>query len=477
MRTSLQQLKKIRQSDCMSFSRLVSIGSSLLLVSLHYFCFAAEAFTGINNQIAFCTSSKIRAMTSINKKARLSESSSNLMASSSTENEIVKAAKDMNGRAKDVSPLTEDELDMIVQSMKNIAPEKNELHWNEIRQLLADVAHLSHKDWDRTGDSAAALRKLLLGQHDGGLLMPDFQKMFRRIMEEGNWYGAASHASSYSEEQKPWVVLVTGVNGIRKTTSVYQPWFTQLLEEALVTPTGDEGKVTESVLPTGENSFFRQLDHMIISLTNVDFKRLYHLTSQLVTDQDDIDKGIIQSYSDYKAAIFARFRTLSEILGVLLVREANGQNLNVMIETSGRDIAMFHYVDKYFPSSDYNKLALHFFVDDLSHAESSVDQRMLREIRDGISALSSEDVQQIINANAGGPYGSEVLKGVQADSDRVWDQVVIGGEGGGVGKDWYKASIRIDGHSTEPWTARAIKPDGSEGTLHKFILPKHMQEK
>ena len=31
-------------------------------------------------------------------------------------------------------------------------------------------------------------------------------------------------------------MLVTGVNGIRKTTSVHQPWFADVLREALVPP-------------------------------------------------------------------------------------------------------------------------------------------------------------------------------------------------------------------------------------------------
>ena len=39
-------------------------------------------------------------------------------------------------------------------------------------------------------------------------------------------------------------------------------------------------------------------------------------------------------------AIFARHRTLAEIIGVLLVRAAQRKQMNVMVETSGRDIAM-----------------------------------------------------------------------------------------------------------------------------------------
>ena len=221
------------------------------------------------------------------------------------------------------------------------------------------------------------------------------------------------------------------------------------------------------IYSTGENSFFRQLDHMIVTLCNEDFTKLYALTAHL-SDVDDknVDppKELIQKYSNLKASIFSRYRTLSELLGVLLLKEAQNVNINVMCETSGRDVAMFHYLDHFFPTS-YNKLAIHFRINDLSHAMKSVDQRMIKEMKTGKDALDG-DVVDVIYANAGGPYGSEVLSGVQKDSARVWDTVTK--EIDGVGKDWYKATLEIEAHDSKPWTIRAVLPDGSYGTKFEF---------
>jgi hypothetical protein len=139
-----------------------------------------------------------------------------------------------------------------------------------------------------------------------------------------------------------------------------------------------------------------------------------------------------------------------------------------MLETSGRDVAMFHYVDHFFPEESYHKLALHFQINDLQQAKESVDQRMVREIQTGIRALRYRNVFAIINANAGGPYGSEVLEGIQADSDRVWNDDVIAN--GVVGQSWYKATIQINAHASEPWTAQAMLPDGRLGALYPFAL-------
>ena len=80
-----------------------------------------------------------------------------------------------------------------------------------------------------------------------------------------------------------------------------------------------------------------------------------------------------------------------------------------MVETSGRDIGMFEYIDHFFPGDEYNKLLVHFAINDVSFAETSVDRRMEKEMSDGQLALErlkdgSGSTLGIIAANAGGPY-------------------------------------------------------------------------
>lgn len=465
-------------------------------------------------------------------------------------------SQEMNQRAQQALPFTADEMDEIMASFENVMPSDSGISLEQLRELIQAVGHLPHKDWERTGDSAEKLQDILLSSWNsnsmsdvsrgsiGGSddddnhitsntmeshgLSPEFQQIFKRVIEEGNWNAAAAYAATQNYNgcdssrdasdngihDKPWAVLVTGVNGIRKTTSVYQPWFQQLLHEALVVPprmapvaentigtlnttvnatatanapTASDTNVRKEQLPTGENSFFRQLDHMIITLINHNFQKMYAMTA-LSHDFDefpdqDPPPSVIQKYSNYKAAIFSRYRTLSEILGVLLVRQAKASKMNIMIETSGRDVAMFHYVDSFFPSEEYNKLALHFTINDLSHAESSVDSRMVREMREGIQAMQSGDVHQVIKANAGGPYGSEVLKSIQRDSDAVWDAVIsestneVDGSGpagasASVGRDWFKAGIQITARDDGDWTANAVLPNGAKGTVFQFHPPR-----
>ena len=57
-----------------------------------------------------------------------------------------------------------------------------------------------------------------------------------------------------------------------------------------------------------------------------------------------------------------------QVLGVLLLRAAEERRMNVMVETSGRDIGMFEYVEHLFPSDSYRKLVLNFRINTLSFA-------------------------------------------------------------------------------------------------------------
>jgi len=416
------------------------------------------------------------------------------MASSSlSEDDIANAAKvmvertdSMSSRAKERVPLTSDELQDVINSLHNITPHDANIDWKALEQLLSDIAHLSHKDWHVTGKNSDKMAEILLP--GGGLATSQTShQMFERIMHEGNWDGAIAHAQSVKDKKSdaqsncinmnPWAVLVTGVNGIRKTTSIYQPWFSKVLKEALIAPTTIDAasipsEIPLDMLPNGDNSFFRQLDHMITTLCNEDFSMLYALTCAQL-ENDPPPKELISKYSNLKASIFSRYRTLSELLGVLLLKGAHEVNINAMCETSGRDVAMFHYVEHVFPPR-YNKLALHFTINDLSHGKKSVDERMVREMMLGKEALESGDVVQVIYSNQGGPYGSEVLEGVQADSDRVWNEIIMAdnNDADAVGKDWYKATMQINAHSDKPWTIQAVRPDGSLGAEYAFGEPR-----
>jgi hypothetical protein len=397
--------------------------------------------------------------------------------------QVEEHVKLMIDRAKEGIPLTENEIKDIVNGVKNLVPKDSPIDFSGLQRLLKEVAHLSHKNWGVTSSNSDKLLETMSLASTGGddPLSPHARQFFERILKDGNWDGAVKAARSRPSNQLPWAVLVTGVNGIRKTTSMYQPWFGEVLAEAIVAPKNEEAssskkqkteQMTPENLPTGTNSFFRQLDHLICTACNEEFSRLYKWAASELPEQKEgrespVPSEVVELYSEYKSGIFARYRTLSELLGALLLKRAKLIKINCMMETSGRDVAMFHYVDHFFDSetSGYNKLALHFTINDLECAKKSVDRRMIQEIQEGAWSTKSGNAFDVIYTNKGGPYGSKVLSGVQKDSDHVWESEVLSGM---VGKNWYKATIAINAYQTKPWTAQAIKPDGSLGREFTF---------
>lgn len=366
-----------------------------------------------------------------------------------THQELAGLAADTKKATTDCKEFSKDELGRAVASLVAASGSDDAADWSgRLTNLLASSAHRPHKQWETTEAAAVELQAVLSDPSS-----ESFRQMFQRVLEDGNWDAAVAAAECRPAESKPWVVLVTGVNGIRKTSSAYQPWFKQALAAAL--GPSFAGAATE--LPDGNDSFFRQLDYMIATVALEDFRSLYEVTD-------------IALYAAIKDSIFARYRTYAEMLGALLVRSARQKGLNVMVETSGRDIAMFRYIDHFFPEEQYRKMVVHFTVNDIAFAERSVDSRMLKEMSDGADALLSDSALRLIKANAGGPYGSAVLRGVQADSDAVWETVRKGGDAGAT---WYKASIEITAHEGDkPWTARAVNAAGEPGETYAFGAPR-----
>jgi len=395
--------------------------------------------------------------------------------------------------------IAEEEIELLISSIKHVIPLEayGDLDFDKLANLVLEVAHLSHKDWEKTIEYSQRLEDLLLPHSIAteGSKIDDaekshlFRSIFERVLRDGKWEDARQASRLRNEEKKderPWVVVVTGLNGIRKTTTIYLECYKVLLSEALVVPEGESDSIDPSYLPIGANSFFRQLDHMIAVLANLQFVTLYKIQQG---DTDESRKTAIAAYSKYKDAIFARYRMLSEMVGIILCREAQRSNVNIMVETSGRDISMYKYVNSVFgdKTNRYRKLALHFTINDLSFAEQSVDIRMLDEIRRGKEALAGDEdeninstVRRVVDVNSGGPYGSEVLKGVQADSERVWNEVWSDAPNKDdatatqtVTDGWYKACFHIDGDQSKPWKVTSILPDGRNGSVFEFPVRKH----
>lgn len=389
-------------------------------------------------------------------------------------------------------PFSDTELDEVLASLREAAGAADVddasavdsgVDWAGLRAVLASAAHRPHKEWAVTAAAATEARACLLrGRSLGDPRSDACRRMWTRVLGEGNWDGAvaaataaAAASSADGVDARPWAVLVTGVNGIRKTTSLYQSWFPAVLASALAA--AGHPSVDARRLPTGESSWFRQLDHLIATVAAAEFRRLYAGPGGRAASAANGTMSLppVDAYAAHKDGIFARYRTVAEVLGVALVTEAaaTAGGLNVLVETSGRDVAMFSYFDAIFSKGAYRKLALHFTVNTLDAAAASVSARMAGEMEAGAAATAGGGgIHAVIAANAGGPYGPEQLPGVQADAERVWAAVSAGArEGTGVAAGWWTATVAVDAQlGPAGWAAQAAAPDGERvGVAHVFV--------
>ncbi len=374
------------------------------------------------------------------------------------------AAAALKAAAADCAPFDAAATETVVAALARLAPAAGaavgegikEVDWDALGAFVAERAARNAKDWDSTAISASRMRDVL-GTPDDAV----FRHIFEWVLTGGNWDGAvrvartrfaAAHGAAGVQ---PWAVLVMGTNGIRKTTSIHQPWFRQALHFAL------GSGVDANTLPDGGNSFFRQLDYMIATLANNEFARLYR--GSPCDDARDT-----HAYCAFKDAIFARYRTLAESLGVLLLGAAGEKGLNVMVETSGRDVASFRYIDRFCPSA--RKLCVRFSINDIALAEGSVDRRMANEMAHGrAAAAAGKPAGDTVRVNAGGPYGASVLRSVQAQSHKVWQEVQAAKRRGDPAfADWHLANLEVTASATEDWTLRAVAPDGRRSQAFRF---------
>lgn len=112
----------------------------------------------------------------------------------------------------------------------------------------------------------------------------------------------------------------------------------------------------------------------------------------------------------------------------------------------------------------YRRLVVHFTINDIRHAQLSVDQRMELEMRRGQQAMARRAPhRETVAINAGGPYGSSVLAGVQKAAQKVWASV----EADRLASSWHQANIAIEACDGE-WTAHAVAPDGARSSAFRF---------
>ena len=283
----------------------------------------------------------------------------------------------------------------------------------KVRQFVSDHAHKKPDDWPAIEAAADELETLLGGPGD-----KTFNRLFHRILDEGQWSTAEAAAKSRGELEHPWVTVVGGVDGVRKLATLFQPWWPEAVQSALGVP---EEFLEEHELdpmdaktpkfghpPSGRNSFIMPYDTIVATLTNALFISLYRTNAPA-------------AYLDLKAAIYERYARLANIVGALILKHAKSKRMNVIFLSPATNKSPYNYVEHFFPgsyTSFYRKLTVYLDLDNISAAERTVRERLACEQEDGRLAVDPEleiwEADMRILANRGGPHGALKLSKMQA---------------------------------------------------------------
>lgn len=292
-----------------------------------------------------------------------------------------------------------------LQSLGNLDLRLEDDAWDSVARLITSTAHLGPEVWAPTYKTWS---QSLFAQTVDDYEYVKFQRLFGGFLSSGNWEKALLAAQQRPETYKPWVVVASGISGIRKKHSIMQPWFRILVDEAIgnaeewaaakqananateqryflsmkpelpavgladlcdcprdsnprtqLEPTklsSHRAQPTRHVSlprcrPRGaDDSFFLQMSPLIARLANEELDALYSgETSSKLADGADGGVSIrifdLQSFTAAKAHLWNQFRTYAQMVAGIALAKATTLRMNVIIEDHGFDTSTINYLD------------------------------------------------------------------------------------------------------------------------------------
>jgi hypothetical protein len=218
-------------------------------------------------------------------------------------------------------------------------------------------------------------------------LLNFLQILFPRFFEDSNLKNAIKHTiDNEYRDIKPWVVVIMGLNGIRKTTAMKDDQIKTLIYEAL--PKKIQDYYDKDFMPSANNSFFRQLDFIVPSLASKFFEMLKDLNSI-----DLYKLGKHKIFSTYGLFFGNWLNIISNCIGSV--------GCNMLIEATGQNYLQSHLInrnEKFSAYNKYNKLIIRFSIteDNLSIIGDTIDKRFEEEFANLKKSKSLYDITKAI---------------------------------------------------------------------------------
>jgi hypothetical protein len=167
----------------------------------------------------------------------------------------------------------------------------------------------------------------------------------------------------------PWIVVVMGLNAIRKTTAMKQLDLPILINSVLP-------HINTKYIPTANNSFFRQLDYLVPSIASGLFLKLRNIED-------------IKYYKIGKQLLFSKLATLNGLWLNVVSNIIGKLDYNMLIEATGTNFGQVDLINDNPNFNNYNKLIIRF----------NVDQTQLKIVGESITTRFDEEFKKIKTSN------------------------------------------------------------------------------
>jgi hypothetical protein len=270
-------------------------------------------------------------------------------------------------------------LDKLVESIHNIYPLDN-MECEKLKKFYEEMYKnydFNEKEKDTREKLTTELKKFIIevstkkyptlkSLKENDILEIALKEILPHVFTGGNWDNAISIT-----KKQPAVILVCGLNGIRKSSSMNKD---DRIKD-IISRNLKHLQYDPDSMPSGKNSFFRQLDYVISSITSAFFYDLY-------SNKPNIDTDI---YGKIKKNIFNVVARLNAVWISLITYIATERKKHIIVEAVGNNTNAITTINNTF--TNYNKVIIYFQLEkgNIQYAKDSVTKRLENDLSNGIN--------------------------------------------------------------------------------------------
>ena len=284
--------------------------------------------------------------------------------------------------ANNISNILKESLKTIIEetSTQDISTKFKSFKWDNLSKLYEEILTATSQFKDEyTVKLAKLVNDLVVATDlDKEIIL---KNLLPKVFDGGNWDKAKEYAKD-AEVKKPWLIVAIGPNCIGKSGFLRNNTIANDIKTIL--------KLEEKEYPpTGEYSFFRQLDYLIPAVGAVYFKLLYQFSN-------NPDLKLLKNFEDYKILlkhiIFDKLGPIQAVWASIIAKLAFSHRMNMIVESTGAGDGTYPGLANlaFASSNSYQKLFLRFTIDaksSLIQTQTCIQKRYDKEITKGTQLL------------------------------------------------------------------------------------------